>query len=207
MSNRGLLVHIRPQLLAPWREVELVALTVEPFGLHLRGDVDLMTRRPYPNKNYAVACRKGRKAIVGILIEASGHVDEFHTTASWFITPKLTVTHRVHYTLLDHELDAASDDLMLWNATSESLGNWSRRWAPWADDLSPMAAQPIMEVIHSPHIHISRVMREDLHDTHGRIVERNEDFPMLTIERGRILTKHPFRDRLPTLESAFHVAA
>jgi hypothetical protein len=63
--ERGLLVHIRPKILAPWKEVQLVALTVEPFGLDLRGDVDLMTRRPYPNKDYAVACRKGRKAIEG----------------------------------------------------------------------------------------------------------------------------------------------
>jgi hypothetical protein len=198
MSERGtsgLLLHIRPQILAPWREVTLTEFVVEPFGLHLRGGTELMTKRPYPDKNYAVGCRKGRKPIKGILIEAAGHVEEFHTTARWVITPKLTVTHHVHYTLLDHELDAASDDMTLWNSTSEARGGWTRRWAAWAEDLSPMAAAPIMEVIDNPHTRLRRVMREDLHDSCGRIVERNEDFPMLTVEPEKRPPKGALQDR------------
>lgn len=207
MSERdtsGLLLHIRPQILAPWQEVQLVEFTVEPFGLRLRGGIELMTARPFPSKAYAVGCRKGRKAIKGVLIDIARHVEEFHTTAIWVITPKLTVTHHVHYRLLDRELDAASDDMTLWCATSDH--SRSRHWASPYEEFSPMAVQPIMEVIDNPNTRQRRIGREDLQDTYGRIVERKEDFQMPTIERERILANPP-TDRLPPLESAFRVAA
>jgi hypothetical protein len=87
----------------------LIDLTVEPFGLYLRGDVDLDTRFPYPNKRIAVACRKkGRKALNGILIQVPTAVD-FEYTARWAVDAQFVSTHRVMHRLLDKELDAASE--------------------------------------------------------------------------------------------------
>jgi hypothetical protein len=59
-------MHIRPRLFSPFKNVALIDLQINPLGIHLAAGVDLATRRPYPNKRFAVACRKeGQKAIDG----------------------------------------------------------------------------------------------------------------------------------------------
>src|SRR5579863_7814659 len=100
-----MLLHIRPRLfLRDKRRCELTELAVEPFGLHLRGGVELATRRPYPNKRFHVACRKeGQKAINGLLIETRDHVSEFSTVARWTVEAAPPVTHRVTYTIIDQD--------------------------------------------------------------------------------------------------------
>jgi hypothetical protein len=41
----------------------------------------------------------------------------------------LLATHRVHYKLLDHEFDAASDNMILWHAScAEQQRGWANRW-------------------------------------------------------------------------------
>ena len=115
-----MLLHIRPRLFSPY-QVALVDLEVSPLGLHLRGGVDLTTRWPYPNKWQAVACRKlGNKAIDGILIETGKRLDEWRTTARWAVNASMVVTHRVHYKLLDHDFDAASDRITVLKRTSRT---------------------------------------------------------------------------------------
>ena len=49
-----MLLHIRPRLYSPFKNVALIDLEINPLGIHLAGGVDLATRRPYPNKHYAV---------------------------------------------------------------------------------------------------------------------------------------------------------
>ncbi len=110
-----MLFHIRPRLISPFKDVELVDLGIHPLNLRLEGGLDLATRRPYLNKRYAVACRKeGRKAIDGILIEMAAPVQEMHYTARWAVEATFLVTHDIHYKLLDHDFDAASDSMVLW---------------------------------------------------------------------------------------------
>jgi hypothetical protein len=175
----------------------MISKSAEPRG------VDLATRRPYPNKRYAVACRReGRKAIEGILIENSPPVEKLDYTARWVVDAEFVATHRVSYKLLDHEFDAASDSMMLWYATSRSLGGWSSRWPAWAEGLAPASAEPKMEIIPGD---VSRA--SDVLDARGRIVERREMFSMPTIERKRILNAKVFHERLPTLDSAFHLGS
>ena len=102
-----MLLHIRPRLYSPFRNVSLIDLDID-LGIHLVGGVDLATRRPYPNKHYTVACGKeGHMAIDGILIETLIPADEIHTTARWAIEAAFCVTHHVRYKLLDHDFDAA----------------------------------------------------------------------------------------------------
>jgi Family of unknown function (DUF6012) len=198
-----MLLHIRPRLFCPFGNVELVELTIDPLGLHLRGGVDLATRRPYPNKRYAVACRReGRKAIDGILIESSRSVAKLDYTARWVVDAEFVATHRVGYKLLDHEFDAASDNMTLWYATSRSLGGWSSRWPAWAEGLPPATAEPRMEIIPGD---ASRA--GDVLDARGRIVERREVFSMPTIERERILNPKLDGERTPTLDSAFRLGS
>src|ERR1700683_4536693 len=101
-----MLLHIRPRLFCPFRNTALIDLEIKPLGIHLLGGVDLTTRRHYPNKRYAVACRKrGHKAFDGILIETETRVTDLLYTARWAIEGELCVTHSVDYKVLDHDFD------------------------------------------------------------------------------------------------------
>ena len=79
--------------------VQLVDMALYPTGLRLRGGIELIIRRPYPNKHYAVACRRHghNKAFDGIRIEAERPTGELIYTARWAIDAELVVTHRVRY--------------------------------------------------------------------------------------------------------------
>jgi hypothetical protein len=87
MTFKPKLLHLCPRLLWPYKGAVIVDLKINPLGLRLVGGVDLITRRPFPNKNYKVACRKRghNKAFNGILIETAAPLDEFETVARWSI--------------------------------------------------------------------------------------------------------------------------
>jgi Family of unknown function (DUF6012) len=197
-----MLLHLRPRILSPFRDVALVDVKIEPFGLRLRGGTDLAVRRPYPNKRYAVACRKkGHKAIDGILVETPSFVSEFTYTARWAVEAALSVTHEVAYKILDRDFDAASEDMTLWYACCEELGGWSDRFPLGARSAPPIALEPTMEVWAA---HVDR--RRQATDTivAGMVVARKEILPMPTIEPERILNTR-LSERIPRLTEAFHL--
>lgn len=206
-----MLLHIRPRLYSPYRNVELIDLDIDPLGLHLRGGADLAARRPYPNRRYAVACRKrGLKAVDGILIETKEPLDVFHVTARWAVEAHRAVTHHVHYRLLDHDFDAASDDMFLWAAVALKIGKvadvekWPMKWLDrspaWAKTVRPIYATPVMEIHPSGE---ERPQTTDVIDIEtGWIMTRSQVFEMPTIERGRI-TECSVRDRFPVIDMAF----
>lgn len=202
-----MLLHIRPRIFSRYR-VALIELEVSPFGLHLAGGIDLATRRPYPNKWYSVACRKlGNKAIDGILIETGAPLDELHTTERWAVEASTVVTHRVHYRLLDHDFDAASDSTQFWYACCAELGGWSDRWPDGARNRNrpPIKYEPVMEV--EPGLSQQQRLSKDVIDVQsGWIVVREETFSMPTIERERI-TETKLGGRIPAPGSAFVLAA
>lgn len=200
-----MLLHIRPRLFSR-HEVALIDLEVSPLGLHLAGGVDLATRRPYPNKWYAVACRKlGKKAIDGVLIETTARLDEFDTTARWAVEASTVVTHRVHYKLLDHDYDAASDSTEFWYACCAELGGWSNRWPGGTRSRPSMAFEPVMEV--EPGLMKQPRSSVDSIDVRsGWIIAREEVFSMPTVERERILDTR-LSSRIPVLGAAFVLAA
>lgn len=199
-----MLLHIRPRFLSLHAsEAELVDLQVEPFGLYLRGGVDLITGRVYPNRLYWAACRKTarRKFHVGILIETPGKVEAFSFTARWAIAADEVVTHHVHYRLLDAEHDAASDDTEFWCGNLEERGGWSSRWPVGMEPVAGNEIEPLMEFIDYP----DKRPGDDRLD--GRfIVERRQAMAMPTIERKRLLTMPTnMGERMPPIDSAFQV--
>jgi len=200
-----MLLHLQPRLYSPFKNVAIVDVTIEPFGLRLAGGVDLATGRPYPNNHYAVACRKNktRKALEGLLIEVPGPVDEWRMTARWSVEAECVVTHRVDYKLLDHDFDTASENQMLWYAACAELGGWSNRWP--SPDLRQ--SRPVMEVLPREYSEREKPVtyRDTLDVERGLIVERCQTFRLPTIERGR-LTHPRFRGcRFPPLEAAFRL--
>lgn len=196
-----MLLHIRPRFFTRY-QVALIDLEISPLGLHLRGGVDLATRRPYPNRWYAVACRKlGTKAMDGILIETGGRLDELDMTARWAVEASKAVTHRVHYKLLDHDFEAASDRTLFWHACGEELGGWTNRWPGGTRHPYPMMYEPRMEV--DPALSGQQRMSRDIIDSRsGWIIAREESFSMPTIERERI-TEAKLQSRMPPLSAAF----
>ncbi|WP_432263025.1 DUF6012 family protein [Cupriavidus sp. TMH.W2] len=197
-----MLIHLLPKFLTcevSGPDVALVDVRIPELDLTLSAGTDLVARQPYPNKRYWVASRKtGRKAIEGLLIETPGHLDTYTVETRWAMQADAIALHRVTHKVLDAEFDAVTDSMLLWYA---GMGDWTRRWPDCYAELAPVAVQP----------HMTLSPRKDRQHTgvqyrtiHPAIIEQSETFCLHTVERGR-LGPHPYRDRLPMLESAFHV--
>jgi hypothetical protein len=200
MRNHRMLVHIRPKLFSPFKNVVLLNMEFD-FGLHLAGGSDLRTGRPYPNKWYAVGCRKiGRKAVDGILLELPFR-EMFSCTAHWVIEAELVVTHQVDYTIIDRDFDAVSDDMVLWYACAAGLGGWSSRFPNGCDRAVPVVSEPMMEVVAG---RVDKRRRCDDIVKGGLIASRRECFAMPTIERERILNTK-LHQRIPTEDMVLRV--
>jgi hypothetical protein len=197
-KEREMLLHIRPRFYSYFKNVSLIDLEIEPFGLRLIGGEDLATRRPYPNKWYAVACRKtGSAAIDGILIECPKFIDEFKWKARWAVEAEFAVVHHVTCRVIDQEFDAVSDDAVLWYGT---MSGWSDR-RPVKDDI-PLVIQPVME-LDPDRVDTRRSATDYVED--GQIVSRYQQMHMPTIEPGRILERSWPERRAPKLEMAFRL--
>ena len=213
----NMLIHITPRLLKPSSvglTCGLIDVEVPELGLMLKEGRELVARTPYPNKRYLVASRKqGLKAIVGLFIDATSHIEAFTVITRWSVEGETLLTHRVHYVVLDHDHDAVTDSMVLWHATSKSLGGFTSRWPQVPKEWTAANAQPRMDVLKHKAEQGGRVgeVRDTVSPT-GLIRERNETFRMPTVERARLL--HPRLatqfggdrvERLPNIESAFKV--
>lgn len=200
-----MLIHITPKLFANRQhmpEIELVDLSIPELGLVLTGGKELVSKRPYPNKNYVVARRKmGQRSVVGICIDTVSHVNSFTSVARWAINAEVMVTHRTHYVVLDEEFDTVSDDMTSWGAFSASLGGYRSRCPAWVNN-SPMVLEPLMSVLaddgHRKGAHVN-----DVYGARGLITERHETFRLPTVERGRLEVSCSDWFRKPNLEMAF----
>lgn len=198
-----MLIHITPRLYAPFRNIIVVDMDIEPFGLHL-GAAELKAGRPYPNKRWAVACRRPwRKAMDGVLIETREFIEKFDCRMRRAVEASVVVTRQVEYTIVDRDFGAASDKTMLWSGCCAELGGWpERRPAWWKPGLAPVHAQPAMEI--DPFA-TRKTAAEDVVDAEtGWIVTRRERFTMPTIEPERLLSSK-LDDPLPTAAMALRV--
>jgi hypothetical protein len=193
-----MLLHIRPKLFSPFRNVALIDLDI--LGLRLT-QKELATRRPHPNKRWAVACRKqgGTKAMDGILIETKAAVSEYQYKIRWAIEAQHVVTHEVHCKIIDRDFDATSENVMLWHACCEELGGWADR----SCDFPRPRQEPAMEIICSE---LAPFNADDTVDESGMIICRRQTWEMPTIERERLInSKLDHYRRIPSLAMVFHV--
>lgn len=178
-----MLLHLSPTLCNEGQDSVLVDVRVLPLGLHLVGGVDVVARRPYPNKRYLVACRKrGRKAVRGFLVALPASLTEWTVITRWAVDAERLLTHSVRYELLDTDFTAASDSMTLWYGTDAELGGWSDRFPPCHRGAAPMRVEPRMTLDQAT---------------------RCETFRLPTIEPER-LVHSLLEDRLPALADAFH---
>ena len=171
----------------------------------LKGGNDLMTRRPYRNKRYAVACRKqGLKAIDGIFVETGTPIREVTCTMRWNIADEKVVTHHVLYRLLDQEFDTASDQMIMWSGTHGEPKDWESRRPEWAKNAIPCHAEPRMEVIPSAKSDWQIPTQDILSKERDWIISRHQTFAIPTIQRERF-NRRPcsWTDRNPSFDSVF----
>lgn len=201
-----MLIHLCPRLYAQGVHADdcaLVDLRIDTLGVHLRNGLELVARRPYPNKRYLVACRKvGQKAVNGLFIDTPGGVREFTAVTRWAVGAETIITHRTQYVILDSEFDATTESMVQWYATGPDLGNWTSRWPEMPKDASPANAQPRMDVFPGAP-RVGEVC--DTLSPRGFIAERNESCRLPTVERERLLGEWAAMDRLPALAAAFRV--
>lgn len=200
-----MLIHITPRIYIPHlvRACELVSLNIAELGVSLTS-ADLATRQPYPNKRLWAACKRvGQKAISGVLFETDEHVSAFTSIARWAVDGELLVTHTTRYNAIDDKYDCVTDNMILWYGISVGSREWEERWADWAKDLSPSQAQPRMEIVGTGPLALPHVAhRQDRVSSDGVIMERTEEFGMLTVQRERVLNAYN-AERVPHIDCAF----
>jgi hypothetical protein len=199
-----MLVHIVPRFYACEQSrdlIQLIDVRIDELGLNLRDGIDIVARKPYPNKNYLVACRRsGRRAIDGLLIDCEHHVPAYTVVTRWALSAEMIATHRVNYVVLDEEFDTVSDNMVLWHAWAGR--QWASRWPNGYHVGSPAECQPRMQLTPSP----DRVGPFKDAVVNDIIVERTEVFHIPTLERDRV-TGGRSLDRLPPVDSAFRGSA
>lgn len=205
-----MLLHIRPRAYClSLCEIKLVDVAFEPYGVVLRGDIELAARNSYRD-SWLVACRregtKGRAAD-GIFVEAPRPPrGEFRVTTRWAVDAERVVVHRVRYRLLDEEFDAASDAMYLWLGCAPEWGGWSNRRPSWAKNLLPIREEPRLQIVKSLiewEVFDKKQSAVNVFDDWGGILERKESFAMPTIERGRLVNLTEWIERLPRREDVF----
>lgn len=195
-----MLIHIVPKLYEPaaCRAAELLDISIPQCELILRGEVDVVARRPYPNKRYLVACRnKGQKAMHGLLIDVGRHLEGYSVITRWRVNGR-AITHFVEHKVLDNEFDTVSDDMILWYGYGNTP--WKRRW-PEAYTESPAQRQPRMDAI----AHETTRPKDVIDELDGTMItSRLEGLMLHTIERERLFGDiNIHHDRMPSIEDAF----
>ncbi len=198
-----MLLHLIPTLLdekMPANGYKLLDFTIPQLGLTLDGYKDLTICRPYPNKNYYVACRKvgARTKRNGLLVAIVGFMDRFTTVARWADLTGHVYRHTINYFIADHQFDAISDDMTLWGPLDKDHFP-SRGVKVKGQEGSPMEVQPKIAVQGLP----KGGNYEDRVTPRGDR-ERHEVFVVPTIERERLWTPHSlFHQIMPQADHAF----
>lgn len=211
-----MLIHIVPSIYLghddQLQACYLSDLTINELGLKLFGEKDLGTRRPYPNKQFHVACRKkGQKAMNGILIDAAKLLRSFTVETRWIVSWGMidypaTLLHRCTYNVLDSDFDAVTGWMPLWYcAMGPTLGEWSSRWPEGSGELIPMRAMPRMDLWDAVNGGLER--QGDVNDVvrNGKVIKRTETFLMPTVEPERLNSYSARSHRIPGLDLAIKV--
>lgn len=203
-----MLIHLMPYISGPMLDhpATLIDLSCEQFSLRLDSD-QISSRRPYPNKNFVVACRRHglrQRALFGFFIETPEFVPEFTMVYRWAIKNGPVGIHRVHYVVLDRDFDAVSEKMSLWGNFEKVNPQWSSRWPANVCQGSPMESQPRFQIF--PDRQRWGEIK-DKHDARGFIIERSETFYMPTLSRERLIGAVGLNDRMPTTDTAFHAGA
>jgi hypothetical protein len=197
-------IHLIPKLFFKYaNHVSILSLEVPELSIYLTND-DLVSRKPFPNKCYHVACkRKGKKAIKGILLESDKHLSHFQVKTKWLIDNEEEITHVVNYNVIDDEFSLVSDDFTLMYASSGVLGDFDSRWNSIENNFPPCQGQPFME-----YVDVVKKDKQNVLDTiafPNQVVHREEFISIPTIEMERFTKRGEYEGRFPEIPDKFSI--
>ena len=200
-------VHLTPSIFNKFSDVNisLLSITFPELDLTLSYGIDVHVGTPHPNKNIFVVFRKPNKLhpvrhVNGILIEVPEHIKTFSAITRWVVDGKL-VTHCVNYTLADNEYDIATDDPVMWYATSE--GTQKDRW-PCKHE-TPSLFKPRFEVIIDAGKSSKVGDIKDEYNKDGFLVSRIENYLLPTIKMSHLYSDYnSSKKRMPNIKDMFN---
>ena len=193
-----MLIHLVPRFLTcpvSGPHVQLIDLRIDSIGLLLRDRVDLVTRRPMPNKRMAIGCSKrGRLARVGLLIDTLRPAQPFTVVYRWAVAAEQLIVHRVHYELLG-EPDA-------YQVVSDKMATWPQRPMEHQDSIPTFVQSRLKATCLVPR---DKVVNQQA-GSNGLQLEREESFQVPLLDYGDWFKRlnESLGDRAPRLE---HVVA
>lgn len=198
-----MIIHISPRIYDKLfhSATQLVDIVIPELNITLKNDIDVVVRKPYPNKAYLVACRKSgqknQKAIDGIFIKTDSNIDKFSVLTRWTTNHHQIIEHHVHFTILDHEFDFYTDDPVHWYATG--CDKFESRWP--GEFIEPVYLHPRMENIHLADK--KSTLSTVIDTTDGRyLIRRIETMDIPSIHPDRLFSEYA-GDRIPSLKDAF----
>jgi hypothetical protein len=206
-----MLIHISPKLYVSFCrrvfECDVVDVSIPEVGLILRGGKDIVARRPYPEKQTLVVCRKrGRHAINGILVETEQFLPSFTVITRWAVDAEVVTTHRVRYMVMDSDYDAVSDNIMLWGPRKSHSECFESRVPPYARKNRTGSVEPQMTLLlqasGDDDVPKNQCAWEWI-DGNGLVRERIETFRMPTIQRDRLTPEWSLDKRFPEINTVF----
>ncbi|MEA9392151.1 DUF6012 family protein [Acerihabitans sp. TG2] len=199
--------HIVPRLInALKNRCKLISIEVPEFSFSLPAD-DISTVRPFPNKNFFVGMKKGRKAKVGLLIESPVEHKSFTVISKWYVENVGTITHTITTYVSDFKYDMVSQDTML--CVGYGGGDpeiWGYRVHPDYEGAAPGVIDPTAETIRGR----ERDLSHDVWTPYpwGNFLNsREEAYLAVTIPSARLKNEYgiSFFENMPQLESAHKI--
>lgn len=197
-----MLIHLTPQYLTVNGPIiDLIDVSIPELKLMLKGGIDVVTSRPYADKDIIVVCRKkGRKLRKGFFIETDKPVRQFTVITRWAVDSYVCV-HKIHYNVTDTDFDATTDDIMLWSDFRKT--SYKKRVNTNLAELIPAKDQPSMVLFEDDKLSNRDDMIFNITDKIHTVIERTEYFEIPTIERERLTVPFYGNKRFPDVEDAF----
>lgn len=198
-------IHLSPKCLENKNnpECELVDVQIEELALTLTNGQEITTCRPYPNKNYVVACANNGTERNGLLIDTSTHLSTVTVVTRWKVEGEEVITHTTKLNVVDSELEAISDNMMLWCGFGGSAnGDFRERTPASMMTFSPLEAQPVMQT----KICVDSCSRNGTDTVENNFIkERVQYMDVPTIEVERLSSMAGLSRNLPKTHEAFKV--
>jgi len=202
-----MLLHTVPRFYNKFKDVdiELVDVQIPEINLTLREGIDIVARKPYPNKCILAACRKKQnKAMEGLLIQLPGSLKRWTVITRWSENAEHLFTHIVKYTLMESQFDTVTDCVSMWSGYQHAvLGNWEDRHPHDSRITTPIHLQPSMENLFNNQKSNREAAIEDIYSEKGQLIRRTELFDVPTIETERLFSGISITNRIPPLADSF----
>jgi hypothetical protein len=202
-----MLLHTVPRFYNSYKDVDiqLVDIQIPEINLNLRDGIDIVARKPYPNKCLLVACKKKtNKAMEGLLIRLPDSLKGWTVITRWSENAEHLFSHTVKYNLMDSEFDTVTDCVSMWSGYQHSiLGNWEDRHPHDSRNTTPIHLQPSMEYLFNNQKSKRIAGINDMYSEEGLLISRTEDFTVPTIEIERLFSGISLTKRIPSLSDSF----